>query len=421
MRSISLISFLLFAALIIPGSAFGQKNQEEFLISIYFPPPADFLNDERYKVLKDSHVDIIFNTGPGVKNDKEGNIKTLDLAQKHGLKVYVHDGRLSGSDDKIQEMVRDYKSHRALGGYYITDEPDSARLRSATALLRKVKALDPERDSYINHLPDWAIEEKNESYENSFLKRYIELAGKENLNYLAYDNYPYKRKQRLEKTYFNNLEVIRRVGLKYGIKTSSCLQSFGMYYGGVEELRRPNVDEMRMNVFSNLAYGIKNPVWFPYWSATKLGGNLTFSTSIIDSTGLKTDLYEPFKVLNGQMKQLGKTLINLDAQQVYHTGDSLWTGTTLPPPDFVAQVADKKAETILSLMTDKHTGKKYLMIVNRSFKKSSRLTVQLSSSVQRMQEISKTTGKPVKAPFATKEHALTDTFLPGEGRLYVIQ
>lgn len=421
MKSLPLISILLCAALFRPFSGLAQKKKkEEFLISIYFPPPATFLNDTQYRYLKEGNVDIIFNTGPGVVTDKEGNLKTLDLAQKHGLKIYVHDGRLSQSDDKIAEMVNDYKHHPALGGYYITDEPDSARLQSATELLKKVKLMDPEKDSYINHLPDWAIDPK-ESYEHSFLKRFIEVAGKENLNYLAYDNYPFKRKQRLEKTYFNNLEVIRRVGLKYGIKTSSCLQSFGMYFSGVEELRRPNVDELRMNVFTNLAYGIKNPVWFPYWSATGLGGNLTFSPSMIDSTGAKTDFYEPFRELNGQMKQLGKTLINLDAQQVYHTGDSLWLGTAYPPADFIAQVDDKKAEMILSRFTNKTSGNQYLMVVNRSFKKSQPISIQLSPSVRKVREISKVSGKQVKSKFDTKNRRLTETFLPGEGRLYALQ
>jgi hypothetical protein len=420
MRSFQLISLLLFAVLTNPITGLCQKKKDEFLISVYFPPPGDFLNDTQYRYLKEGNVDIIFNTGPGVAIDKEANLKTLNIAQKHGLKIYVHDERLSQSDDKIAEMVGDYKNHPALGGYYITDEPDSARLQSATELLKKVKLLDPEKDSYINHLPDWAIDPK-ESYEHSFLKRFIEVAGKENLNYLAYDNYPYKRKQRLEKTYFNNLEIIRRVGLKYNIKTSSCLQSFGMYFSGVEELRRPNVDEMRMNVFSNLAYGVKNPVWFPYWSATKLGGNLTFSTSMIDSTGAKTDFYAPFKELNGQMKQLGKTLINLDAQQVYHTGDSLWIGTALPPADFVAQVDDKKAEMILSRFTDKSSGAQYVMVVNRSFKKSQTITIQLLPSVKKVREISKATGKPVKVAYNPNNQTFTETFLPGEGRLYAIR
>jgi len=394
----------------------AQKKQDQFLISIYSPPPAEYVNDEQFKLMKEGNVDIIFSIGGSVSNNKAGNLKMLDMAQKHGLKVYAHDARINESDDARKAMVNDYKNHPALTGYYITDEPDSARLQSAVETMLKVKKLDPARDAYINHLPDWAVN----NYENDFLKRYIEYAGKENINYLAYDNYPYKRKAKLEKTYFNNLDIIRRTGLKYGIKTSSCLQSFGMYFSGVEELRKPNPDEMRMNVFSNLAYGVKNPVWFPYWSTLQHGTGITFSTSIVDSTGGKTDLYESFKMLNGQMKQLGKTLIHLDAQEVYHTGDSLWIGTTLPPKDFPAQIADKKTEAIISRFTDKTTGQMYLMIVNRSFKKSNEITISLHDSVKKMKEISKESGKPVKSRFDSKKHSITENFLPGEGRLYAV-
>jgi hypothetical protein len=399
----------------------AQSKKEEFLISIYGPPPAKLLNDAQYQTLKDAHVDIIFNIGPGVNHNKEGNLATLTMAQKHGLKVYTYDGRINEGDAKIKEMVNDFKGHPALGGYYITDEPDTARLTSAIELQKKVKALDPSKDAYMNHLPDWAIDDK-ENYEHSFLPRYIDGVGKENLNYLAYDNYPYKRKQRLEKTYFNNLEIIRRVGLKYNVKTSSCLQSFGMGLKGVVELRRPNADEIRMNVYSNLAYGVKNAVWYTYYTQDNVNPEaMAMYKCVIDSVGVKTDMYEPFQKMNGEMKQLGKTLINLDAVEVYHTGDSLWLGTKLPPDNFLAKVSDKKAQTILSRFADKSSGKQYLMVVNRNFNQSQPLTIQLDGSVKKMKEISKTTGKGVKSAYDRKAHTITETFLAGEGKLYALQ
>jgi len=421
MRSLQLISLLFFAGLMVPISGSGQKKRDEFLISIYGPPPAKLLNDQQYKVIKDAHVDIILNIGPGVNHNKDGNLATLAMAQKNGLKVYTYDGRIGEGDAKIKEMVNDFKGHPALGGYYITDEPDTARLASAIELQKKVKALDPLKDAYMNHLPGWAIDDK-ENYELSFLPRYIEGVGKENLNYLAYDNYPYKRKQRLEKTYFNNLEIIRRVGLKYNVKTSSCLQSFGMGFKGVVELRRPNADEIRMNVYSNLAYGVKNAVWYTYYTQDNLNPEvMTMYKSVIDSVGLKTDMYAPFQKMNGEMKQLGKTLINLDAIEVYHTGDSLWLGTKLPPDNFVAKVSDKMAETILSRFIDKSSGKQYLMVVNRNFNRSKALTVRLDASIKSVKEISKTTGKAVKSNFDPKAHSIAETFLPGEGKLYALQ
>lgn len=416
MRIFSTISCFLMGFVLLSLQANAQKKKDEFLITIYCPPPAKLQNDEQYQMLKDAHVDIIISDGGG----KAATLKTLDIAGKYGMKVYASDGRINQGDDKIREVVNDYKNHPALAGYYITDEPDSAHLQWAVELMLKVKRLDPAKDAYINHLPDWSVN----NYEHGFLKRYIETSGKENINYLAYDNYPYKRGHRLEKTYFNNLDIIRRTGLKYGIKTSSCLQSFGMAFGGVIELRRPNADEIRMNVYSNLAYGIKNAVWYPYYTRDNLPVPKTVPTmlkSVIDSVGVKTDMYEPFQKMNGEMKQLGKTLISLDAVEVYHTGDSLWLGTALPPANFIAQVEDKKAEVILSRFVEKGTGKQYLMVVNRSFKKPATLTVLMDNSLKKISEISKTTGKPVKSNFDVKKHSITDQFLPGEGRLYSIQ
>lgn len=415
MQRILFIPYLICLLLAIVSPAAGQKNNDQFLISIYSPPPASFMNEEQYQLMKAAHIDYILNIGPGVTNDKAGNLKTLDIALKHGMKVYVFDARMSGSTDDIKALVNDYKTHPALAGYYITDEPDSARLQSAIDIHKMVTALDNKGDAYVNHLPDWSVP----GYE-AFLERWINGVGKENLNYLAYDNYPYKRKERLEKTYFNNLDIIRSMGLKYQIKTSSCLQSFGMYFSGVEELRRPNADEMRMNVYSNLAYGVKNAVWYPYWTTIKHGDVITMSPCIIGENGSKTDLYEPFKILNGEMKQLGKTLIHLDAREVYHTGDSLWVGTTQPPANFLWKVLDKGADVILSHMINPKTGKAYVMVVNKSFKESKQFTFQLRDTFKKVMEISKTTGKPVKSTFNRGTHLLKESFLPGEGKLFEV-
>ncbi len=101
----------------------------------------------------------------------------------------------------------------------------------------------------------------------AYVERWIEGVGIENLKYLSFDNYPFLRKGKFEKSYYNNLDIIRRAGLKYNVKTSSYLQSFGI----VNTFRRPTEHEMRLNVYSNLAYGIKNPVWFCYATPTGQG------------------------------------------------------------------------------------------------------------------------------------------------------
>ncbi len=390
---------------------YGQSQKDEFTISIFWPPVWKHTNDAQYKTLSESHVDCIQNVSSTDLNTLEKNMKMLELAHKYGMKVIVSDPRIKEGEDDIKAMVADYRNHPATSGYYIRDEPDSALLDWAIKTYRTVAKLDQDKIPHVNLFPDFAVK----NYEHDYVERWIEGVGAENLKYLSYDIYPFKRQGRFEKSYYNNMDIIRRAGLKYGVKTSCYFQSFGIE--GI--FRRPNIDEMRLNVYSNLAYGIKNPVWFCY--ATPTGqGDQKFMNSIIDSLGQKTDLYEPFKMFNFEMKQLGKTLIHLDAKEVYHSGDSLWMGTKLPPADFLWKPLDTTSELILSLMVDQNSATQYIMVVNKSFKEGGKFTFKIHDSVKKIDEISKKTGDPERLPFHTKEQLFTDSFLPGEGKLYRI-
>lgn len=404
----SLLLTVLFSCFLLVDTI-GQTKPEEdkFLIGIYVPPPLAYTNDEQYKAIHETHIDNIQNTESTDLNTVEINFKMLDLAKKYDMKVFVSDPRVRGSDDEIREMVKTFKDHPAVAGYYIRDEPDSSLLDWAIKTYRTVAAADPTRTPYVNLFPDFAVQD----YEKKYVEKWIEGVGAENLKYLSFDNYPFKTRGRFEKTYYNNLDIIRRAGLKYGVKTSAYLQSFGMG----TEFRRPNKDELRYSAYTILAYGIKNPVWFCYWTP-----NETFTDCIIDPKGNKTDLYEYVKEINWEMKQLGPTLIHLNAEEVYHTGDSLHRGTQHPPADFLLQPTDKKSEVVLTYFKDQKSPKKYVMVVNRSFKYAKELSFEVKGSVRSISEISKKDGKKIKSPFDKKKHLLSQRFLPGEGRLYEI-
>jgi len=390
---------------------FAQKKKEEFVIGIFWPPVWKHTNDLQYKVLSESHVDCIQNVESTDLNTQEKNFKMLDLAKKYEMKMYVSDPRVRGNEDSVKAMVETYRNHPATSGYYIKDEPDSAKMDWAIKTYRTIAALDKDKVPHVNLFPDFAVK----NYETEYVERWVNGVGAENLKYLSFDIYPYKIRGRFEKSYYNNLDIIRRVGLKYKLKTSSYLQSFGI----VDMYRRPTENEMRLNVYSNLAYGIKNPVWFCY--ATPTGqGEQKFMNSVIDSLGQKTDLYVPFQKLNSEMKQLGKTLIHLDAVAVFHSGDSLWMGTTPPPADFVAQPSDSRAQVIFSHFKDQNSDRAYVMVVNKSLREKKEIEFRLTGQVKRLREISKDNGRRIRAPYDRKSHVLKAEFLPGEGKLYVL-
>lgn len=379
-------------------------------IGIFWPPYWRFTNDEHYKILSESYVDCIQNVSGTDLNTKERNFRMLDLAQKYGMKAYVADSRVTGSEAEIEAMVETYRHHPATGGYYIRDEPDSAMLDWAIKTYRKIASLDKDKVPHVNLFPDFAVQD----YERSYVERWIEGVGKENMKYLSFDIYPYLRRGKFEKSYYRNLDIIRRAGLKYHVKTSSYLQSFGI----VNIFRRPDENEMRLNVYSNLAYGIKNPVWFCY--ATPTGQGDKFMNAVIDSLGQKTDLYLPFQKLNSQIKQLGKTLVHLDAVEVYHSGDSLWLGTRFPPADFVFKPVNPASNVIISRFKDQKSDQEFVMVANKSFKEGAEFSFQIGDKVIKIKEISKSNGAAKNAPFDKKRHVLKTDFLPGEGKLYAL-
>lgn len=376
---------------------------QDFRIGIFWPPVWKHTNEAQYRTLAEAGVDIIQNVESTDLNTPEKNLRMLDLAQATGMKVYVSDPRVKGSEADIRAMVDTYRQHPATAGYYIRDEPDSALLGWAISTYRTLAALDPHRVPHVNLFPDFAVKE----YETAYVNRWVEGVGADKLKYLSFDIYPYKVKGRLEKTYYRNLDIIRRAGLRYRVPTSSYLQSFGI----VGIYRLPTEDEMRLNVYSNLAYGVKNPVWFCY--ATPTGqGEQKFLNSVIDSLGQKTHLYEPFRRFNLEMKQLGKTLEKLDAVEVFHTGDSLWTGATALPADYFWQVNDRHVHWILTRFLSPEK-REYVMVVNGSFTRSAE--PDFRTDLREIHEISKTDGK------LRRIRKITGAFLPGEGRLYQIR
>lgn len=391
-----------------------STRKEEFLIGIFWGPVWEHTNDEQYKTIKDANVDYIQSVVGSDLDAKEKNFKMLDLAQKHGLKIYVADKRIKGSDDDIKAMIETYKDHPATGGYYVQDEPNVQGLDWAAKTYKKVLSHDPNRVPYVNLLPNWAIQG---DYEKTYVDKWIEKVGKNNLKYLSFDQYPFMEDGGFRGTYYPNLDIIRKTALRNNLRTSCYLQSVGIE----KAYRRPSPDELRFSMYANIAYGIKNIVWFTYWTPTKR--EEIFTNAIIDPEGKKTDLYAPFSTLNGEVKQLGKVLATLEAVDVYHTGSNIPPAAEKLPQAFVLQPQQSNDELIISNFKDKTGRKNYVMVVNKSFTTKKQLSFKVLKSTKQILQVSKVKSsktKLLKTDYSKKTGMLTDTFLAGEGKLYEI-
>ncbi|MCF3110232.1 hypothetical protein LL912_15720 [Niabella sp. CC-SYL272] len=384
---------------------------EPFRIGIYVAPGREYTLDRHYEAIRDAHVNLIQDIS--MQYTAAEKTAMLVMAARYGIGMVVADARINGTDAAIREMIAEYKNYEATLGYYIKDEPTVSELADAAVRYQKVLSASPGAIAHVNLFPSYATGALGPiQYERDYVEKWIQMAGPKNLGYLSFDNYPFMEKDSLrEDHYYHDLDVIRRMGLKYRVKTSAYLQSIGSSVG----LRRPNAHELQYSAFTNLAYGIKLPVWFTYW--TPGGGTEQFTQAIVDEKGNKTDLYEPFKAINAAMKNLGPCLLRLDAVQVFHTGVHIPAGTVRPSEDFVLQCSDKQASLIVTEFKERDSGNLYIMVVNKSLTETKELAFTLPRG-KSVAEVAKTTGKEIKKTLTGGK--LADRFEAGEGRLYRI-
>ncbi|HEX7755696.1 MAG TPA: hypothetical protein VF421_10145 [Niabella sp.] len=387
-------------------------STDQLPIGVYIAPPFEYTKRTYYQMMKDANVDFIQEIAGWIQ--PADKLTMLNLADSVGLKMIVDDDRVNGTDAQITDMVNTYKNHPAVMGYFIKDEPTVSQLNDAATRYNKVLSNDAAKLVHVNLLPSSATGLLGSiDYENDYVKKWIDLVGAANLKYLSMDDYPFLSNGQFQQDpYYYSLDVIRKLGLQFHVKTAAYMQSVGV----AGSLRRPNTDELRFSAYSTLAYGIKIPVWFTYWTPT--GGAQTFTDAIVDATGAVTNLYTPFQILNAELKQVGKTLINLDAVAVYHAGSSIPTGASTIPLSFMVQPVDAAANIIMTYFVNQTNGKEYVMIVNKSLNTGLNTTFSTGNNITNVQWISKTNGDVVATNFNPATHQFSASFLPGEGILF---
>jgi len=388
-----------------------ENTNTGFSIGIFWPPVWEHTTDTQYKWIKEAHIDFIENVKNANLFTEEKNLKMLELADRYGFRVSIADPRIFGSDDDIRSAIEVYRGLPALEGYYIKDEPDSTEFGWAAAIYQKLVALDSMHIPHVNLFPNFVIP----NYETNHVERWVNTVGAENLRYLTFDQYPFMINGYIRPTYFENLEIVRRVGIKYHIKTSAYLQSVGI----IDAYRRPTPSELRFNIFTALAYGIKRPVWFTYWTPTDAGKEI-FMDAIIDPKGNKTDLYEPFSKLNEMVKPIGDILFGLEASEVFHSGSDVPIGTQMLPEGYFWSPVDKEDDLLISRFSD-NRDQTYVMVVNKSLTVAKQLSFQLGDDVTRVDGFAVKNGRIDKRSMAKADGRITDHFLPGEGKLFAVE
>lgn len=254
---------------------------------------------------------------------------SLDVAASANIRLIINPrvfDLLSAAD--ISRM----KEHPGLFGYYIADEPRSVdEFPELISRIRQVQSFDSVHPCYINlasclYRPDtvpntWAPELTcgPEWSEPSpcvrFLRKFIEEAP---VPVLSFDMYPiwlntHTLERELQVEWYYTLELMSSEAKKAGKPLCAHVLSSGLKNFEFPH-PYPTLNDMRLQAYSNLAYGAQYIQYFTYEYISGWQGP-------INEKGQPTTAYYTIKAMNREIKALSPVFLNAEMLWTAHTGE----------------------------------------------------------------------------------------------------
>jgi hypothetical protein len=278
----------------------------------------------------------------------DGDAGTIDVLARHGLKAMVR--------DPGPETVARLRSHPALWGYHLGDEPyPEDQFPPIVDKRRALQAIDPDHPYFVNML----------STSGGFLRTYMKVVEPE---ILSYDYYQWWWGS---DRYFEKLEEFREQAVRAGVPLGSCVEvdsNPGIEWGDRTYLP-DNRAKLRESIYTNLAYGVKAIEWFSARILFEPG------TTKLAPWG------EDVAAINREVAHLGPELARLRSIDVFQT-PPLPRGTREAPKEHWVQLIgqEDRAGLVYGMFEDDaRENTDYVLVANRDLVDSQSVTVRLQS------------------------------------------
>ena len=309
-------------------------------------PPANETTYARYKELAEAGFTHSFTHFPNA----DSVAAALDVAQAAGIKLLPRTNELRPDPEGI---VRRFMGHPALAGFNLRDEPNIQDFSRLAEQVRRIRTVDDEHILYINLFPSRATPKQLgvETYQE-YVDLFVDTVP---IEMLSFDHYPITV-DGLRPQWSENLEIIS----KKSIDTGMPFWAFALSLAH-RDYPIPSIDHLRLQVYSNLAYGAQGIQYYRYWTikSTRHG----FHDGPIDIEGKKSVVYDRVKQVNEEIRNLSGVFAGAKVLHVGRAGTvtSIGTKPSKIMPPFTA-IDVENCEAVVSWL--ENGNRKYLVIVN---------------------------------------------------------
>ena len=350
--------------------------------------PEDKVTVERYQEAREAGFTALMQGASSAEKMRS----FLGMAQRAGIKLSVFFPELG--KEGHEAAVAMLKDHPALFMWHIKDEPKYKDFEPVAETIRRIDAVDGRHPCYVNHIADASVSMGVPDY-----AAYMERMLREfKPRLISADFYPCRLADtKMEIPYrdvgndvyvcpswYRQLEYLsglaRREHLPLALFACDVAHNVIDYVYPV-----PTVAMLRLQMYSNLAYGARMLQYFTYWNPYSKT-RLKFHESIIREDGTRSPVYDRVREVNRELQARAFVFMEAELVSVEHTGAEIPIGTKrlekLPP--FVKSLNTPDGGAIVA----QFAGKTFdaLVVVNRSPVQEMQLSIALDESVVRVLE-----------------------------------
>jgi len=362
---------------LLAGYSYAQEKlpfKGEIPILAWYSIPSGETTVGRYLEMKEAGITYQFN---GYSNAEEVQ-KALDVAQKTGIKMVITCPELRTQTEKT---VRRFMNHPALVGYHLQDEPSFSQLKGLGEWGRQIQSIDKKHFCYVNLFPNFA--DSTQLGTKNYIDYVQEYIKQIPVQFISFDYYPVM-KDHLSKTWYQNLEQISGEATKAGLP----FWAFALTTNYDDNHVTPQtLAAMRLQVYSDLAYGAQGIEYFTYWSATSVNtpSGEDQRGAPISAAGKRSIVYDRVKLMSQEIKALSAVFLGSKVVSVRHAGKGM-----IPPgtirlttlPTAIKVLDTNGAPALVSVLENGENT--FVVIVNKDFLNTINLTVSGDDSLKKV-------------------------------------
>ncbi|MGV8878548.1 MAG: beta-galactosidase [Sphingobacteriaceae bacterium] len=324
----------------------------------------------RFEEMRATGINHSFSNYP----DADAMQKALDIAQKTGIKMIVACPELATEPEKT---VKRFMNHPAVAGYFLRDEPTKTDFKGLADWAKRIRAVDDKHFCYLNLLPNYA---SNDQLGFKTYREYVNAFDKEvPLQLLSFDHYPVigDSSRDIRENWYENLEIFA----DEAAKVNKPFWAFALTVAHTP-YPVPTMAALRLQVYSNLAYGAQGIQYFTYW--TPVATQWNFHNGPITPDGKRTEVYDKITAMNKEINGLSAVFLAAKVRSIAHTGETIPQGTRrltqLPEPVKLLETEGNGA--VVSVL--ENGANTFLVIVNRDLVNTMKLKTTFAANVKKV-------------------------------------